>query len=207
MQFLPITHSSIGAAHDGKTRGLATRIAYGQQPITSALSARATVARLSARGPAGRIESGGPWSDPDVHNELARAIGSAFAPALRKSFDWYMCRGAFFHNDAHYGNVLFGVWYVEGPAIDLVFPRAPARLLLTPGAIAVFDPFEVHGVLHPGATQWQSENYQHDDLSVFVGFELELDAEVCFNFGMQDHVEGPLISSRTRVSATTGALD
>lgn len=207
MQLLSLVASPLGARQDDVARMLATRVAHGRQTPTAPLLARAAAVRQVAVCPAGRIESGGTWTNSDAHALLSRALGSTLAPALRTGFEWYLCRGAFFHNDAHYGNVLFGVWCIEGPPVDLVLPRAQVRVPLAPGAIAVFDPFEIHGVLHRGAAQWQAEDYESEEVSVFLGFELELDAGVRAEFGVADGVDGPMISSRTRVSATSGTFD
>jgi len=186
---------------------LATRVAHGWQSLTPALLSRAAAVRQVALCPAGRIESGGTWTDSKAHALLCAVLGPALAAALRTNFEWYLCRGAFFHSDAHYGDVLFGVWCVEGSPVDLVLPRSQLRVPLAPGAIAVFDPFEVHGVLHRGADRWEPEDYQGDAVSVFLGFELTLDAGVRAAFGVADGVAGPMMSSRTRVSATSGTFD
>ena len=84
---------------------------------------------------------------------LAEALGTRLGAALRMDFEWYYCRGAFFHNDAHYDARLFGVWCIEGPPMQLVFPRAALRLAVAPTSVVIFDPFEVHGVLAPGCAR------------------------------------------------------
>lgn len=156
----------------------------------------------------GRVQSGGAWNDSDVHGALVRALDPLPGRALRQTFEWYQCRGAFFHTDAHYADVLFGVWYIEGPPVDIVFARASLRVAARPGTIVVFDPFEVHGVLLPGATAYRADDYAHCIASVFVGFELELDDAVraAFDLG-KPAAAARLVSSSTRVMPTTGAFE
>jgi hypothetical protein len=154
------------------------------------------------------VQSGGTWSDADVHREIAAALDPEWAPALRARFEWYLCRGAFFHTDAHFGDVLFGVWYVSGPPVDIAFPRAGLRLAVDPGALVVFDPFEVHGVLRRGAERYSADDYADAAASVFVGFEVDLTDSVRERFGMNACVaDARVVSSATRVSATTGTID
>ncbi len=76
----------------------------------------------------GKVHAAGVWRDAAVHRHLAQALGTRLASALRTDFEWYHCRGAFFHNDAHYDARLFGVWCIEGPPMQLVFPRAAVRI-------------------------------------------------------------------------------
>jgi phage terminase large subunit-like protein len=156
----------------------------------------------------GRVQSGGAWSDGVVHGALVRALDPLPGLALRQTFEWYQCRGAFFHTDAHYADVLFGVWYIDGPPVDIVFARASLRVAARPGTIVVFDPFEVHGVLLPGATEYRADDHAGRAASVFVGFELELDDAVraAFELG-EPAADARLISSSTRVMPTTGAFE
>ena len=99
--------------------------------------------------------------------QLAEALGTRLGAALRLDFEWYYCRGAFFHNDAHYDARLFGVWCIEGPPMQLVFPRAALRLAIAPTSVVVFDPFEVHGVLAPGCDTYAANDYLSAEASVF----------------------------------------
>ena len=126
------------------------------------------------------------------------------AAALRPEFEWYYCRGAFFHNDAHYDARLFGVWYIEGPPMQLVFPRAALRVDIAPSSVVVFDPFEVHGVLAPGSRTYAANDYQTVSASVFVGFELDINDDVADAFDIDDDVTGQVISSRTRIDPAIG---
>jgi hypothetical protein len=41
-----------------------------------------------------------------MHRHLAESLGRAWS-RFAKDFEWYYCRGAFFHNDAHYDARLF----------------------------------------------------------------------------------------------------
>jgi hypothetical protein len=104
--------------------------------------------------------------------------------------------------------VLFGIWYVDGPPLEIVFPRARLRVAAVPGALLVFDPFEIHGVLAPGAAAYCAEDYVQAPTSVFVGFELELTDNVRSYFDMLRMAKNArIISSATRVSAETGILE
>lgn len=155
----------------------------------------------------GKVHAGGSWQNPAVHQQLAEALGTRLGPALRPDFDWYYCRGAFFHNDAHYDARLFGVWCIEGPPMQLVFPRAALRLAIGPASVVVFDPFEVHGVLAPGCSTYAANDYQSAEASVFVGFELDIVPALAEAFEIENGVSGPVISSRTRIDAISGTIE
>ena len=142
-----------------------------------------------------------------MHAALAASLGATLGTALRADFEWYYCRGAFFHNDAHYDARLFGVWCIEAPPMEIVFPRATLRLAVAPGSTVVFDPFEVHGVLAPGCSTYAASDYQSAGASVFVGFELDITHAIADIFGIRDGALGHLISSRTRIDATSGAIE
>lgn len=206
MQFIAID-APVLLAHSGHSmRAVARRIACGQRAPDAALVTRA---REAGRGEArpGRVESAGKWADAHASARLAEALGQ-LAHALRPTFEWYICRGAFFHTDAHYTDVMFGVWYLDGPPVDIVFARAGVRVAALAGSIVVFDPFEVHGVLHVGASEYVAADYADAPPSVFAGFELELDDAVRASFGITDAAAGTrVVSTHTRVSAATGALD
>ncbi|HVE89939.1 MAG TPA: hypothetical protein VNA44_09585 [Burkholderiaceae bacterium] len=141
-----------------------------------------------------------------MHARLAESLGALLGPALRGDFEWYYCRGAFFHNDAHYDARLFGVWCIDGPAAEIVFPRAAVRVAAAPSCIVVFDPFEVHGVLAPGCSTYAASDYQGARPSVFLGFELDITAALADAFGISNGASGQMISSRTRIDATSGAI-
>jgi hypothetical protein len=186
-------------------RPLATKIGRTQAAV-DALRTRAGQAIRSASARAGQVESIGSFSDIAAHDALASGLGISIAPHLRPGFEWYLCRGAFFHNDAHYSDVLFGIWYVDGPPMDIVFPRAQLRLPTAPGDIIVFDPFEIHGVLYPGEQVWEAERYADCAYSTFAGFEISLDPAVQSVVGMQSSGDARVLSSATRISAATGAI-
>lgn len=157
--------------------------------------------------PTGRVVSGGRWTDEGIRTELAAILGPGLAPALRSEFEWYMCRGAFFHTDAHFEGVLFGVWSLAGPPVEIVFPRAGVRVDGSPGYVVVFDPFEVHGVLRPGRAHYAADEYADAEASVFIGFELTLTEAVAGAFRVAPTGSGRTLSSSTRVAAGTGALE
>jgi len=205
MQYLTIDAAPL-LARAAMLRPVATRIAHGFRAPEAALAARA--AALAPEIAVGRVCTAGAWEDDTVHAALSDALDTPLRPALRRGFEWHLCRGAFFHTDAHYGDVLFGVWCAAGPAMNLVFPRAGIRLRSEPGTIAIFDPFEVHGVLHAGAREYRTEDYATAAISAFVGFELTIDDAVRERFGIADSVpDARIVSSNTRVAATTGIFE
>lgn len=206
MELLTIAAPPLLARGDDASRSMATRIARGELS-SIALRDRALAAVAASGAAPGRVESGGAWSDASVHARLATALGEPLDRALRTTFEWYLCRGAFFHNDAHYPKVLFGIWYIDGPSVDVVFPRAGLRLAATPGKLIVFDPFEIHGVLPPGASEWHADQLTAETTSVFLGFEIELNAEIESCFGIGAEPPARALSSRTRIDATTGAFE
>lgn len=191
-------------APNGAARSVARRIghAHRQPPPALQEAGRHKAAHATA---VGRIFSGGRFCEPAVHVALSEVLGAPLAQRLRSEFEWYVCRGAFFHNDAHYGDVLFGAWCIAGDG-ELVFPRAQARLDAAPGDIAVFDPFEVHGVLERGATTFEAGRHQEHPTSVFVGFELDCDAAVRETFGITAEALGAVIASATRISPRDGTI-
>ena len=203
-----VTHSAAPLAcvsASGAVRPIARRLAHGYHCPDSALLAAARDS-ASRSGPPGRVSAVGTFRSPAVFGQLGEALGAALASALREDFEWYVCRGAFFHNDAHFESVLFGVWCVHGPAAHMVFPRAGVRLPAAPGNLVVFDPYEVHGVLAASKATYAAEDYEDAEPSVFVGFELSLEP-VCDAFGVAAAIEGRAISSQTRIAATTGDID
>ncbi len=167
-------------------------------------------AQAATRTPSapGRVHGGGGFSSAAALAALRAALPLALIAALRPGFEWYCCRGAFFHNDAHYGEVLFGAWCVQGPTRELVFARLGLRLPAAEGDFAVFDPFEPHAVLALDAATYDRAHYEGSAPSVFLGFELELNDAVRAAFGIgAAPASGPELSSRTAVNAETGTLN
>ena len=189
----------------GAARSIATKFAVSQRHPSDALVQRAYELQRSDSGAPGRVQSMGEWRDPVARAELGTSLGP-LSVALRSGFEWYRCRGAFFHNDAHYDARMFGVWYIAGPSVELVFPRAAARSAITVGSIVVFDPFEVHGVLAPGCVAYSADDYQRAESSIFLGFELDLTPQIAAAFGIEAAVRGSVISTHTRVCAISGSL-
>jgi hypothetical protein len=202
LQLIPHDAPAASAAGpSGSLRGLATAVGH-------ARALAPTLATPTGEAPAvGRVTSRGRWDDEAVRRALRDVLGAALAPALRAGFEWYLCRGAFFHTDAHYDGVLFGVWSVAGPAADIVFPRAGLRVDGSPGHVAIFDPFEVHGVLARGRERYAAEDYAAAAANVFIGFELALTDAVADAFRLAPAGSGRTLSSRTRVAAATGAFE
>ena len=207
MRYMALDASLLLAASASGLRPLARYVAEAFRTPSPQLVARA-LAVGNERFEIGRVHSGGAWSDDEVHQEIASALDSVPLQALRTRFEWYLCRGAFFHTDAHYGDVLFGVWYLSGPPVDIVFGRAGLRIAADPGTLAVFDPFEVHGVLRRDAAAYRADDYVTAETSVFAGFEVDLAEPVRERFGISGlPADARVVSSATRVSATTGQFE
>lgn len=190
----------------GTTRSIADKIAFGRCAAGANLQTRARELG-NPTSIAGRVYSGGAWRDPAVHAQLAATLGDTLGSALRDDFEWYCCRAAFFHNDAHYEARLFGTWCIAGSELELVFPRGSVRLSSAPDAVTVFDPFEVHGILAPGAQHFSAADYEEIGPSVILGFELDLTPAVAHAFGIRPGATGRVISSATRIAASTGAFE
>ena len=149
----------------------------------------------------------GRFASDEIQAQIAGALPARVRDSLRGEFEWYACRGAFFHNDAHYGEVLFGAWCVAGPPREIVFARTGTRCAAGPGDWVIFDPFEPHAVLDPGADRYRRERYEAAPISLFLGFELRLDPTVREAFGIGEApAEGVLLASSVAINAETGAL-
>ena len=141
MEYIDFVAEPLFARSGPALRPVARRFAVGFRALPANLLARAS--RVSAAASAGRVESAGTWSDDALHAELASTLGD-LGSAVRPRFEWYVCRGAFFHTDAHYPDVMFGVWAVAGAEVDIVLARSAQRVEVEAGTIVIFDPFEVH---------------------------------------------------------------
>ncbi|HJW53191.1 MAG TPA: hypothetical protein VJ501_14355 [Burkholderiaceae bacterium] len=206
MEYIDLVAEPLLARSGPELRPVARRFAVGFRALPANLLARAS--RVSVAASAGRVESAGTWSDDALRAELASTLGD-LGSALRPRFEWYVCRGAFFHTDAHYPYVMFGVWAVAGAGVDIVLARSAQRVEVEAGTIVIFDPFEVHGVLMRGTDHYDVADYRGASMpsSVFAGFELELNAAVRARFGVDHSIaDARIVSSTTRVSAETGRL-
>ena len=196
---MPAACRCVGAAD----RGSAARLLAGRLAVAGLA--------LPDTGPVttpGRVHGLGRFVADDVRAALAGALPAGLRSSLRGEFEWYACRGAFFHTDAHYGEVLFGAWCVAGPRREIVFARHGARLPAVPGNWVVFDPFEPHAVLDAGMDHYERRHYDRSPVSLFLGFELELDACVRQAFGIGlPRTGAPLLASSVAVNAETGALN
>ncbi len=190
----------------GNIRSIANKVAFGECTAEATLVARARSVMLSDVS-AGKVHTLGTLREPKIHAQLGASLGALLMPALRPDLEWYQCRGAFFHNDAHYDARLFGIWCIVGPPAELVFPRPALRLAAGPGSIAVFDPFEVHGILAPQCAAYVADDYEDAEASIFLGFELDITPAIAAAFGIKPGAEGRVISTRTRIAADTGAFD
>jgi hypothetical protein len=155
----------------------------------------------------GRVHAAGHWSTDEAVALLRARLPEPLRRALRDQFDWYTCRGAHFHNDAHYTGVLFGAWCLAGPQRDLVFPRAGLRIPCSVGRGVIFDPFEPHAVLERNADRYEAERYVDAAANAFAAFEIELRPEVCSAFGIGVVAADAItLSSERAVHPETGAI-
>lgn len=185
----------------GGERGSATRLLVGRLPLPPI-----SLPDVSAATAPGRVVGAGRFRSAVVGRALAEALPAGLLHALRDDFEWYACRGAFFHNDAHYGDVAFGAWCVCGPPREIAFARLGARVPAAPGDWVMFDPFEPHAVLDPGEARYRREHYSAAPPSLFIGFELTLDEATRAQFGIGPAAAGaPLLASSVAVNAETGA--
>ncbi len=191
---------------DGGRRGSATRVLAGYLAPPAPLRAAAQFGVLDSQPP-GRVISGGTFDGGAAYAALAAALGPELASGLLRRFEWYVCRGAFFHHDAHFAGVLFGAWCVAGPPREVVFSRLGLRVGAAPGDWVIFDPFEPHAVLDPDAPTYERARYAGAAPSVFAGFELALNEAMCAAFAIAHDAQGIELSSRTRINAETGAIE
>jgi hypothetical protein len=206
MPFQACAGPGANAAVGGSSRSLATLFWHDQCTASPALTAAARTIATASAGRPGRVESAGTFEDTGLLTELRRVLPDQLAPAVKPRMEWYRCRGASFHNDAHYGGVMFGIWSVGGPPRDVVFPRIGRRLPATAGNIIIFDPFEPHAVLDAGADSFQREHYEGSEPNLFLGFEIELLPRVMAAFGIGAARNGdPTLSSRIAINPESGA--
>ena len=183
-------------------RGSAARLLIGRLPPPLVLHTDTTAVVAP-----GRVHGLGRFADPRVHATLAAALPATLRSSLRSEFEWYACRGAFFHNDAHFGDVLFGAWCLAGPPREIVFARADVRCPAGPGDWVAFDPFEPHAVLESGASRYRRDHYEGAPVSLFLGFELELDEPVRQAFVISTApAAAAVLASSVAINAETGAL-
>jgi hypothetical protein len=187
------------------SRSLARRIWHARVAIPAPLGRRA--AQLAEETPAdpGRVHDLGRFQDEGAWQALSACLPEHLGAALSRQFEWYGCRGAGFHTDAHYPSVLFGAWCVAGPPRDIVFAHPWLRIACANCELVVFDPYQPHAVLDPGEERYLRQRYVAAAANVFVGFELELTAPVQREFGIGPAEPGAFaISSATAVNAETG---
>jgi hypothetical protein len=199
--------AAVEALSAGVHRALAQRIWHGRAGVPRQLGQRA--AQLGAQTPQtpGRVHPLGRFEDEAASQALGACLPEPLAASLRLQLEWYGCRGAGFHTDAHYDAVLFGAWCLAGPARDVVFAGSGLRLTCQGGDLVVFDPFQPHAVLDPGHTRYDRDRYTAAAASVFVGFEVELAARVREWFGIGPAEPGAFsIGSGTAVNAETGQI-
>ncbi len=185
---------------------MARWIWYGHNVPSESVTVAGKVAVGGLNGRSGRVGYSGTFEHAEFLAQIRSALPAPLSHFLRQRLEWYGCRGAFFHTDAHYDGVLFGVWCVLGPAREVVFPRPDARARASIGDLCVFDPFEPHGVLIPGARIYEASDYDSTEPSLFLGFEIELAPAVREAFGIEPPVAGATTySSRIAIHPETGA--
>ncbi len=62
-------------------------------------------------------------------------------------------------------------------------------------------------MLAPGCDTYTANDYQNAEVSIFVGFELDITPTTADAFDIEDGASGPVISSRTRIDAISGAIE
>jgi len=191
----------------GASRALARRVWHGHAPVPAGLASRAALLAETTPQVPGRVHELGRFEDESVWQALGACLPESLTAALRRPFEWYGCRGAGFHTDAHFPAVLFGVWCLAGPVRDLVFAGCGVRIECPAGDLAVFDPFQPHAVLDPGQVHYDRACYAGAPASLYLGFELELTEAVREQFGIAPaHPNAFAIGSTTPVNAETGAI-
>jgi hypothetical protein len=189
----------------GPYRALARRVWHGRAAVPPPLGHRA--GQLAEETPEipGRVHPLGRFEHEAGWQALGRSLPEPLKVSLSRQFEWYGCRGAGFHTDAHYDAVLFGAWTMAGPPRDFVL--AGLRLTCEAGDLVVFDPFQPHAVLDPGHAHYDRDHYSAAAASVFLAFEIALAAPVRERFGIVPAEPGAFsIGSATAVNAETGQI-
>lgn len=191
---------------DGR-RSLASGIWCGRAAVPTPLEQRAAQLAGETPAPPGRVHDLGRFEEKSGPESLRACLPDALAAALRPQLQWYGCRGAGFHTDAHYSSVLFGAWCLSGPPRNLVFADPTLRVACPIGALVVFDPFQPHAVLDLGQERYDRDRYVDAAASVFLAFEVELTAPIRAQFGIGPAEAGAFsISSNAAVNAETGQV-
>jgi len=191
----------------GADRSLARCIWHTRAAVPTSLQRRA--AHLAEQTPdsPGRVHDLGCFDEEIGRQTLGACLPGDFGAALRPKLQWYGCRGAGFHTDAHFSAVLFGAWCLAGPPRSIVFAEPALRLACPTGELVVFDPFQPHAVLDSDQGRYERERYVAAAANVFLAFELELSPSVRERFRIGPAEPGALsISSSTAVNAETGEI-
>lgn len=191
----------------GASRTLARRVWHGRTCAPMPLRQRAEQLAATAPQVPGRVQPLGRFEDPAAWQLLSACLPLQVGQGLRPAFEWYACRGAGFHTDAHYDSVLFGAWCLAGPARELVLAQGGLRLACGVDDLVVFDPFEPHAVLDSGQVLYDREHFSGAPASVFLGFEIELIDPVRERFRIGPAEPGAfVIGGSTAVNAETGVI-
>jgi hypothetical protein len=191
----------------GGCRSLAGWVWQTRAAAPAPLERRAAQLAKETPSPPGRVHDLGRFEDETSWRSLRSRLPDHLAAALRPPLEWYGCRGAGFHTDAHYSTVLFGAWYLAGPPRNLVFGDPALQLACANGELVVFDPFQPHAVLDSGQARYDRERYLAAPASVFLGFELELTGAIRRRFGIGPaEPDAFAVSSSTAVNAETGQI-
>jgi hypothetical protein len=205
--FIDLSAESAVCDAAGARRSTARRVWTSRLAPSAALieTARSIMARCPQTP--GRVHSLGEFEDTATNVLLAAGLPAGCALHMRERLEWYACRGAGFHNDAHYADVLFGAWCIGGPPREIVFPRAVKRVPAAVGDLVIFDPFEPHAVLDMGQDRYTREHFEGAAPSLFIGFEIALDAAAIHAFRIEPApLTGAILSSSVPINAETGAL-
>lgn len=200
--------SQPAGASAGHARSLAGRLYAGHCDVPAALAAEAAALALRVPEAAGRVHAMGSFESEPAQRALRAALPHELVAALKPQLEWYACRGAGFHTDAHYDAVLFGAWCLAGPPREIAFARSGRHLPCESGDFVVFDPFEPHAVLEPGQPRYCRDSVLGAAPSVFLAFELDLQPAIRESFSVAAvRAADRAISSATPVNAETGAFD
>lgn len=206
-EFIPLASVPAICEAPGTRRAAAQRLWTGHVVPGAALCANARSIAERCPDLPGRVHSLGDFNDGALHLLLSARLPGEGHLRLRERFEWYACRGAGFHNDAHYAGVLFGAWCIAGPLREIVFPRASLRVPAAIGNLVIFDPFEPHAVLDRTQGRYERNRYQGAPPSVFVGAEIDLDDAARAVFGVEEApARGVRLASAIPINAETGAL-
>src|SRR5258706_16101348 len=118
-------------------RGLERRIWHSRAAVPPPLEQHASQLAEKTPQTPGRVHQLGRFEDETARRALSACLPEDLAASLHSPFEWYGCRGAGFHTDAQYDEVLFGAWGMAGPMRGFGLPRTELRGAGAGGALVV----------------------------------------------------------------------